>query len=148
MSLQTDIIFIKAITADEELAETLGGRIYNTAIPLPDEDLDNVPLPYAIVSYLGMTNEAQTKDDPYEGYTDSVHIAVEVAAKTRGELAAITMAIREAVHGYFTSEYEEDEEDEALIPLDYQLTAQPVTYDQFKPCFWQVLDYQCDTYKD
>ena len=148
MSLQTDIIFIKAITADEELSETLGGRIYNTAIPLPDEDLDNVPLPYVIVSYIGMSNEWQTKDDPYEGETDNVHIAVEVAAKTRADLAAITMAVREAVHGYFTSEFEEDEEDEALIPLDYQLTAQPVTYDQCKPCFWQVLDYQCDTYKD
>ena len=148
MSLQTDIIFIKALKADEELSEQLGGRIYSTAIPLPDEELDNAPLPYAIVSYMGMDNDGQTKDDLYEGETDNVRISVEVAAKTRTELAQLMISVRDAVHGYFTDGHEEDEEDEALIPLDYQLTAQPVTYDQYKPCYWQVLDYQCDTYKD
>ena len=148
MSLQTDIIFIKAINSDEDLVETLGGRIYSTAIPLPDEDLDNVPLPYAIVSYSGMANEAQTKDDPYEGETDNVHIAVEVVAKTRQELATLITTIREVIHDYFTDGHEEDEEDENLIPLDYQLTAQAVVYDPYKPGYWQVLDYQCDTYKD
>lgn len=146
MSLQTDIIFVKALNANEALAQALGGRIYNTAIPLPDEDIDNVPLPYCIVSFVGMTNDDTTKDDSYEGDFDNVHIAVEVAAKTRQQLAELVVAIRDTVHGYFTAY--DGEEDKNLVPLGYQVSAQSVTYDQYKPCFWQVLDYQCDTYTD
>ena len=37
------------------------------------------------------------------------------------------------------------DEDADMIPLDYQLSAQAVNYDQMKPCYWQVLTYQCDT---
>ena len=46
MSLQTDIIFVKALRADENLmAQLPAGDVYNTTIALPDEDLDNAPLP-------------------------------------------------------------------------------------------------------
>ena len=65
MSLLTDIIFVKALRADENLmAQLPAGDVYNTAIALPDEDLDNAPLPYIIVSFDGLTNDVETKDDP------------------------------------------------------------------------------------
>ena len=145
MSLQTDIIFVKALRADEELmAKLAAGDVYNTAIALPDEDLDNAPLPYVIVSFDGLTNDIDTKDDPFESDSDAVNISIEIAAKTRTELGQLAEAVRHQVHQYFL-DADPTDEDADLIPHDYQFSAQAVNYDSLKPCYWQVLTYQCDT---
>ena len=145
MSLQTDIIFVKALRANADLmAQLAAGDVYNTAIALPDEDLDNAPLPYAIVTFDGLTNDIDTKDDPFESDSDSVNISIEIAAKTRNELGQLAEAIRRQVHQYFINADPTDE-DADLIPHDYQFSAQAVNYDSMKPCYWQVLTYQCDT---
>ena len=145
MSLQTDIIFVKALRANADLmAQLAAGDVYNTSIALPDEDLDNAPLPYVIVSFDGLTNDVETKDDPYEGDSDAVTISIEVAARTRTELGQLTEAVRRQVHQYFVDDDQTDD-DSDLVPLDYQFSAQAVNYDQMKPCYWQVLSYQCDT---
>lgn len=145
MSLQTDIIFVKALRANADLmAQLAAGDVYNTSIALPDEDLDNAPLPYVIVSFDGLTNDVETKDDPYEGDSDRVTISIEIAAKTRPELGQLAEAVRHQVHDYFV-EADPTDEDADMIPLDYQFSAQQVNYDQMKPCYWQVLTYQCDT---
>ena len=144
MSLQTDIIFVKALRANADLmAQLAAGDVYNTAIALPDEDLDNAPLPYAIVTFDGLNNDIDTKDDPFESESDSVNISIEIAAKTRNELGQLAEAIRRQVHQYFINADPTDE-DADLIPLDYQFSAQAVNYDSMKPCYWQVLSYQCD----
>lgn len=145
MSLQTDIIFVKALRANADLMKQLAaGDVYNTAIALPDEDLDNAPLPYAIVTFDGLNNDIDTKDDPFESESDSVNISIEIAAKTRNELGQLAEAIRRQVHQYFINADPTDE-DADLIPHDYQFSAQAVNYDSLKPCYWQVLTYQCDT---
>ena len=145
MSLQTDIIFVKALRANADLMKQLAaGDVYNTSIALPDEDLDNAPLPYVIVSFDGLTNDVETKDDPYEGDSDNVTISIEIAAKTRTELGRLAEAVRHQVHDYFV-EADPTDDDFNLVPLDYQFSAQQVNYDQMKPCYWQVLSYQCDT---
>jgi hypothetical protein len=145
MSLQNDIIFVKALRANADLmAQLAAGDVYNTAIALPDEDLDNAPLPYAIVTFDGLNNDIDTKDDPFESDSDSVNISIEIAAKTRNELGQLAEAIRRQVHQYFINADPTDEDYE-LIPHDYQFSAQAVNYDQMKPCYWQVLTYQCDT---
>lgn len=145
MSLQTDIIFVKALRANADLmAQLAAGDVYNTAIALPDEDLDNAPLPYAIVTFDGLTNDIDTKDDPFESDSDSVNISIEIAARTRKELGQLAEAIRRQVHQYFINADPTDE-DADLIPHDYQFSAQAVNYDSMKPCYWQVLTYQCDT---
>ena len=145
MSLQTDIIFVKALRANADLmAQLAAGDVYNTAIALPDEDLDNAPLPYAIVTFDGLNNDIDTKDDPFERDSDSVNISIEIAAKTRNELGQLAEAIRRQVHQYFINADPTDE-DADLIPHDYQFSAQAVNYDSMKPCYWQVLTYQCDT---
>ena len=145
MSLQTDIIFVKALRANADLmAQLAAGDVYNTAIALPDEDLDNAPLPYVIVSFDGLTNDVETKDDPYEGDSDNVTISIEIAARTRTELGQLAEAVRHQVHDYFV-EADPTDDDFNLVPLDYQFSAQQVNYDQLKPCYWQVLSYQCDT---
>ena len=144
MSLQTDIIFVKALRANADLmAQLAAGDVYNTSIALPDEDLDNAPLPYVIVSFDGLTNDVETKDDPYEGNSDRVTISIEIAAKTRPELGQLAEDVRRQVHQYFV-DADPTDEDVDMIPLDYQFSAQQVNYDQMKPCYWQVLTYQCD----
>lgn len=147
MSLQTDIVFVAAIKADTELIGQLAaGDVYNTTIALPDEDLDNAPLPYVIVSEGEVTNDGTTKDD-YEGDTDSVIITIEVAARTRAELGTLTDRIRRTVRQYFLTSGDGDDL-HGMIPLDYQFTARQVNYDPLKPCYWRELTYQCDVKND
>ena len=147
MSLQTDIIFVKAIKSDASILAMLpAGDVYNTTIALPDEDLDNAPVPYVIVTYDGLVNDQSTKDD-YEGDTDKVNVGIEIAARNRQEVGTIARKIRKAVRHYFKSSTEADE-DHAMIPYDYQFSASRVNYDQFKPCHWQTLTYQCDVWND
>ena len=147
MSLQTDIIFVAAITSDAELLQQLAiGDVYNTTIAMPDEDLDNAEVPYVIVSQGEVVNDGTTKDE-YEGDTDSVNITIEVAARTRAELGTLADRIRKAVRRYFRASEEGDELHD-MVPLDYQFSFKPVTYDPLKPCWWMELNYQCDVKND
>lgn len=153
MGLSTDSIFISAISSDSELLATLGyvaptqssagstARIYSAAIPLPDEDLDNVPLPYVIVTFDGLNNDETTKDDPFESENDVVSIGIEVVAENRKALAELTQSIRTVVHEYMVTQLSSDED----FPIeDYRFSADAVQFDSLKPCFWQTLRYQCD----
>ena len=150
MSLQTDIVFVKALRSNATLVQQLpAGDVYNTAIALPDEEAENAPLPYVIVSFDGLNNQDTTKDSSYEGLTDTVTIGIEIAAETRPQLAALAIMVRQTIAAYF-SEHVQDVQDEdyALIPNAYTVSAQGVLYDSWKPCFWQRLSYQCDTNPD
>lgn len=122
--------------------QTIDGRLYSTAIPMPDEDAENVPVPYVIVTFNGLNNEGTTKDDPFEGDTDVVQIGVEVTAVNREQLAELTQLVRSTIHDYLT----EDVDDERQTIDDYQLSAEAVQYDSLKPCYWQTIRYQCDVY--
>ena len=122
--------------------QAVDGRLYSTAIPMPDEDAENVPVPYIIVTFNGLNNEGTTKDDPFEGDTDVVQIGVEVTAVNREQLAELTQLVRSTIHDYLT----EDVDDERQTIDDYQFSAEAVQYDSLKPCYWQTLRYQCDVY--
>ena len=93
MSLITDKAFYTALKASETIMTVIGDRIYSTAVPVPDEELDNVPLPYIVISFDGLTNETMTKDNSYEGEEDSVNIGVMVVCGNRELLGDLTVAI-------------------------------------------------------
>lgn len=144
MSLLTDIIFVKALQSNTTLLGKLAaGDVYNTSIALPDQDLDNAPIPYVIVSFDGLVNDQSTKDT-FEGETDTVQVSVEIAAKNRKQLGELATLVRRTIREYF-SEVDEDSEDADLVPYDYQFSADRVQYDPLKPCHWQILRWQCDT---
>lgn len=147
MSLITDVIFVKALRSNAELIEQLpAGDVYNTAIALPEEEADNAPVPYIIVSFDGLQNQDQTKDDDFEAESDSVQIGVTVCAETRPQLGELAVAVRQTVCEYFREHKDDDsDEDYSLIPDDMTLQAGGVQYDSLKPCYWQQLTYQCDT---
>ena len=138
MSLATDSIFIAAIQSNPALVERIGGRLYGTAIPLPDEDADNVPVPYIIVTFDGLNNQNQTKDDVYESNDDTVNIGVEVTAKTLDDLHELTQMVRDTILAYFRANHTNVE--------DYTFSADAIQYDSLKPCYWQTLRYQCEVY--
>lgn len=147
MSLLTDKVFYNALKANAQLVYKVGGRIYSTAIPVPDEELDNEPIPYIIITYDGMSNEGWSKDNSYEGENDRVTIGITVVADNREALGELTVDIRHQVEEYFLGIDEEDE-DYSLVPDSYQLTASEISYDSMKPCFYQSMQYVCDTNRD
>ena len=144
MSLATDSIFITALQSNGDLMEALGydaqtgepARLYCTAIPLPDDDAENVPVPYVIVTFDGLTNDQGTKDDRYESEYDTVNIGVEVTARNINELHDLTQTVRDTILSYLR------ENDTAI--MDYNFAAQQIQFDSLKPCYWQMLTYQCD----
>lgn len=141
MSFSTDSLFIAAITTDDDIMETIGRRVYDTAIPLPDEDADNVPVPYVIVTFDGLNNDETTKDDPYESENDQVTIGVLVTAENRYALANLTRDIRKCIYDYMMTNLADTND----FPIeDYSFSADAVQFDQFKPCFWQTLRYVCN----
>ena len=154
MSLATDSIFVTALQSNSELLEKLTEyidddgnvqydetpRLYGTAIGLPDDDADNVPVPYIIVTFNGLTNDQGTKDDRYESRYDKVEIGVEVTAKTLDDLHVLTEMVRDTILSYLRSR--------TTAVDDYLFTAEGIQYDSMKPCYWQMLRYQCDTIND
>ena len=136
MSLATDSIFVDALKSNSTLVESVGGRIYGTAIPLPDEDADNAPVPYLIVTFDGLNNDVDSKDDEMESDTDKVNISIEVVGETLAKLHELTQAVRDTVRDYLATNDTDITE--------YLFGAQAIQYDSMKPCYWQVLTYQCD----
>ena len=144
MSLITDKVFFNALKSNSELVEQVDGRIYNTAVPVPDDEFLNTPVPYIIITFDDLKNEGYTKDNSFEGDTDKVWIGIEIAAEDRETLGDIAQAIRQTVKSYFLgTTHEKDDYD--LVPEDYEFSASKIQYDPIKPCFWQTLIYECDT---
>ena len=145
MSLITDKVFYNALRSNTALMEQVGGRIESTSIPVPDEQLDNEPVPYIIITFDGLQNDGFTKDNNFEGDTDHVQVGIEVAADTRDELGDLMQAIRETVIAYFEDNEGHAWDDYQYIPSNYTFTASQVGYDSMKPCYYQTLNYNCDT---
>ena len=63
-----------------------------------------------------------------------------MTAKTLDDLHTLTQMVRDAILGYLRTN------DTAI--MDYNFAAQQIQYDSLKPCYWQVLTYQCDVYNN
>ena len=147
MSLQTDLIFFDALSADTELMTTIGNRLYCTAIPVPDLEAENTPCPYVIITFDGLNNQDTTKDSSYQSMTDTVTVGITIAARTRVELADLAIEARQTIEQYLQAQRPGDE-DYDLVPNAITLQAGAVQYDSLKPCYWQELTYQCETNPD
>ena len=145
MSLITDKVFYNALRSNASMMAQVGGRIESTSIPVPDEELDNTPVPYIIITFDGLQNDGFTKDNDFEGITDRVQISIEVAAQSRDELGQIMTDIRQTVINYFEDTEGHAWDDYDYIPQNYTFSAGKVSYDSMKPCYYQTLTYNCDT---
>lgn len=149
MSLITDKVFYRALKNNAELVTLVGGRIESTAIPVPEDQFQNQPVPYILVMFDGLKNEGWTKDNDYEGNTDKVQIGIEIDADNREQLGTIAQMVRQTVQSFFLN-YTPPSDPKAedltpLIPDAYKFSAGEVDYDPEKPCFYQTLIYECDT---
>jgi hypothetical protein len=167
MGLATDKLFFEILHADPNLMETVGSRIYNTVIGVPELDELNEPVPYIIVMFAGLDNGTGTKDDIYEATTDNVNIEIEIAAENVEQLTELACTIRKIIHrelAYLqryaqlrTSDGEilTDSQGHPLqvwrgssmfeqIPYDYHFSTSDKTYVYEKPCYGMVLKYQCE----
>ena len=145
MSLITDKVFYNALRSNSEVMALVSGRIESTSIPVPDEEFMNEPVPYIIITFDSLQNEGFTKDNSFEGDTDRVQVSIEVAADSRDALGDIMEAIRKAVIEYFEDEDGHAWDDYDYVPNSYTFSAGPIGYDSMKPCYYQTLQYQCDT---
>ena len=145
MSLITDKVFYNALRSNAELMATVDGRIESTSIPVPDEEFENTPTPYIIITFDGLQNEGFTKDNSFEGCEDKVQVSIEVAADTRDALGDIMQTIRQTVIAYFEDTEGHAWDDYEYVPTNYTFTASAVGYDSMKPCYYQTLTYNCDT---
>ena len=145
MSLITDKVFYNALRSNAALMTQVGGRIESTSIPVPDEEFENTPVPYIIITFDGLQNEGFTKDNDFEGILDRVQVSIEVAAESRDELGSIMQTIRQTIIEYFEDTESHAWDDYDYIPSNYTFTASAVGYDSMKPCYYQTLTYNCDT---
>lgn len=148
MGLLTDTFFIKALKSDVDLIAMLpSGGVYNNVAD-PDYDMQNVPLPYIVVNNDGGSNNAQTKDDEYEGQEDSVNISILIVARSREELAEMTGRVRKTVHTYLSDAFQrlmsgEPDEGDELCPYEYVFRFSDISFDMTKPAHSQMLYYDC-----
>jgi len=149
MSLITDKVFYAALKSNAELVGLVGDRIESTAIPVPDDEFLNEPVPFIIITFDGLQNDGFTKDNSYEGCEDTVQIGIEIDAENREQLGVIAEMVRATVISFFenyTPPTDPGAEDlTQLIPDNYTFSAGPIQYDPIKPCFFQTLTYNCDT---
>ena len=145
MSLITDKVFYNALRSNAALMAQVGSRIESTSIPVPDEEFENVPVPYIIITFDGLQNEGFTKDNDFEGILDRVKVSIEVAAESRDELGQIMTDIRQTIIDYFEDDDGHVWDDYEYVPQNYTFSASAVGYDGDKPCYYQTLTYNCDT---
>ena len=145
MSLITDKVFYNALRSNSELMKQVDGRIESTSIPVPDNELLNEPVPYIIITFDGLQNEGFSKDNDFEGDTDKVTVSIMVAAESRDDLGALMQTIRTTIIEYFEDGDGHAWDDYDYVPINYTFSASSVQYDFSKPCYYQVLTYQCDT---
>ena len=154
MSLQADLIFVRALQQSAEIQALVDDRIYMTAIPRPeDKALANEPLPFIVVMFEGIQPTEMTKDDDYDSDTDTVQIGIELVAVNRPQLAVLADTVRRTIKEYFEMLQGADPEDLdgadaemlPLLPTYSQLSGGQVIYDDEKPCYWLVLQYSCET---
>lgn len=143
MSLVTDKFFAKALRESVELNELVEGRIFNT---VDDEiDPDSAAIPSVFIFNLGTQNDQGTKDNGCESDTDHDNIMLGISAKKREELGQIATLVRSVVRDAVADLEKEDWQSLSFYIDGYTFTASGVTWDQLKPCFWQELNYACET---
>lgn len=140
----THSVFIAALSTNTDLMQQIGGRIYAIAIPLPEPEAANAPVPYIIVSPLEANNSETNKDDTFEGQYDDISIEIEFCAKTKEQLVAIAWDIRKTILKYFMEDVDDDRKD---IEYNRPSSTTPM-YDDMKPCYWQKFTYQCQVKND
>ena len=140
--LRLDKIFFDAISADADLMTIIGGRVKSTCFEVSPDEQDNTPLPYIIVTDEGKLPAQTTKDDEWMPSMWRVSVGIEVGADSLNEVDAIVMKVMQAIANHIQALYSQGE-DIPYLNEGFPQT-QGVAWDWAKPCYFDVVHYQCD----
>ena len=144
MAIELDEIFFNALMADAELVLAVGGRIESTCFEVAPDETDNTKLPNIIITDDGLTNQTTTKDMEWEADEDRVQASVDVAAEDPKQVKQLVRMVRKAIANYMaTLDPAKDE-----IPCLQSVQTTGVAWDWMKPCYHDVIIYQCDVEND
>jgi hypothetical protein len=140
--LQLDLILFNAITSDSELMEIIGGRVKSTCFEVSPDEKDNTQLPYIVIRDLGKQPSQQTKDDGWMPSQWQVDAGIEIGAESPNEVDVIAMKVMKAVDNHIRALAGQGSD------IPYLQNGFPQTkgieWDWTKPCYWDVVSYQCD----
>ena len=140
MAIELDELFFNALMADAELVLAVGGRIESTCFEVAPDETDNTKLPNIIITDDGLTNQPTTKDMEWESDEDRVQASVDVAAEDPKQVKQLVRMVRKAIANYMaTLDPTKDE-----IPCLQSVQTTGVAWDWMKPCYHDVIIYQCD----
>jgi hypothetical protein len=140
--LRLDKILFDAIVADTDLMTLVGSRVKSTCFEVSPEDKDNTPLPYIVIRDLGKQPSQTTKDDDWMPNQWNVVAGVEVGAVSPNEVDSIVMKAMQAIANYISNLFAHGEE-KPYLNEGFPKT-QGVAWDWTKPCYWDLVQYQCD----
>ena len=133
---ELDEIIYDALTADNGIGAILKGGIHSTCIKVPPLEEDNTPPPYIIIMDDPYQNETGTKDDVWESDYDRVQASVMISANSPAEVKQLRRLVRQAIASHVAT----------LQNPPYLVSSSNdgIAWDWQKPCYYDVLHYQCD----
>lgn len=137
-------IFYDAITSDEYLMATIGGRVVSTCFEVPPDAEENTPVPNIIIIDDGFQNQQTTKDCLWEASEDRIQVSVEIAAASPQDVKAIVRKVRKAIENYIGTMFSNGQ----AIPELEILSSDGIAWDWMNPAYYQRLSYQCITNAD
>lgn len=136
-----DEILYNALRADADLMQAVASHIVSTCFEVGPDEVDNTPLPCIIVTDDGWQNQPETKDFTWEGTEDNVSASIEVDGRSPKEVKQLLKMCRKAVAQHIATLDDQEAYDE--IPQLDSVQASQLAWDRTKPCYHQVLTYQC-----
>lgn len=136
-----DELLFNALRDDDGIVQIVGSpaNIVSTCFEVGPEDKDNTPLPCIIVTDEGIDNEPETKDSTWEGYEDHVTAGIEVDGRSPKEVKNLIIKCRKVVANYVDKMERQGE----VIPCLNSVKTSQLSWDWMKPCYHQVLLYNC-----
>lgn len=137
--LRLDKLLFDAITADSELMQAIDGRVKSTCFEVSPDEQDNTPLPYIVIRDMGKQPAQTTKDDGWMPSRWNVSAGVEVGAASPNAVDDLVMKAMKVVADYMQT----FDGNVPYLNEGFPQT-QGVQWDWMKPCYWDILQYQCD----
>lgn len=144
--LKLDELIFNAIKADADLIAAVGSRVESTCFEVSPDGDDNTPLPYIVIRDEGKRPANQTKDDDWMPSRWQVGAAIEIGAQEPKAVGDLAMMAMRAVNNYIHALYDQGEDIPNLIDGFPQTDG--VQWDWMKPCYWDLVHYQCDIEND
>ena len=140
--LRLDKIFFEAIAADADLMQAVGGRVKSTSFEVSPTEQDDTPLPYIVIRDFGKHPSQTTKDDGWMPYRWSASAGIEVAAVSPNDVDSISIKVMQAIANHIQALASQGK-DIPYLDEGFPQT-QGVDWDWTKPCYFDVVHYQCD----